>query len=74
VRFDYHCKWRNNCIGAGNYNLFLVLITSLELSQGWLFSWSLWLLLKAFNDTEWIERLSEGVFGRSQIGAGHGVD
>jgi len=68
VRFDHHCKWLNNCIGARNYNLFLVLITSLELSQGWMFSWSLWLLLKAFDDMEWIERQSEGVFGRSQQG------
>lgn len=33
-----------------------------------MFSWSLWLLLKAFNDREWIETQSESVFGRSQPG------
>ena len=30
-KFDHHCIWLNNCIGADNYNLFLVATVSLEL-------------------------------------------
>ncbi|VDM24203.1 unnamed protein product [Toxocara canis] len=26
--FDHHCKWLNNCIGAANYRLFVVLVAS----------------------------------------------
>eukprot|EP01059_Diplonema_ambulator_P030070 TRINITY_DN5030_c0_g1_i2.p1 TRINITY_DN5030_c0_g1~~TRINITY_DN5030_c0_g1_i2.p1 ORF type:complete len:287 (+),score=40.98 TRINITY_DN5030_c0_g1_i2:32-862(+) len=35
AKFDHHCFWLNNCIGAGNHRLFLIFVVTLTWWLGW---------------------------------------
>jgi palmitoyltransferase len=42
VRFDHHCKWLNNCIGALNYKQFITLLIAFILNQTMLATFAIW--------------------------------
>lgn len=63
--FDHHCKWLNNCIGAKNYTIFLVYISSVFASTFCYLVVGIYLFIECFVErTSVVNRLNElyGVF------------
>lgn len=56
-RFDHHCKWLNQCVGARNYVAFLVCVVSAELAALAVFSVCVSELLIYFGNPAFVEAL-----------------
>ncbi|XKL59586.1 hypothetical protein PGB90_000602 [Kerria lacca] len=56
-RFDHHCKWLNQCVGARNYVAFLVCVISAVLISLGVFSICLSELFMYFVSSEWLDSI-----------------
>ncbi len=70
-RFDHHCKWLNQCVGARNYVAFLVCVVSAVLASLAVFAVCLSELFVYFVGPEWVDsvlhtRIFNETFGNGE--------
>lgn len=49
ARMDHHCAWLNNCVGVGNHQPFIILLT-LVIILHWIFAFFCWQVLGRLED------------------------